>query len=40
MVFQRPPGKVMLGASLLGFLERVQKLRPILLPLEHGRCLP
>jgi hypothetical protein len=40
MVFERPPSSVMLGASLLGFLQGVQKLRPILRPLEHRRCLP
>jgi hypothetical protein len=34
MVFQHLPRIVMLGASLLGFFQRIQKSRPKLRPLE------
>ena len=40
MVLQRLPRIVMLGASLLGFFQRIQKFRPILRPLERRRLLP
>ena len=40
MVFQRPPSGVVLGAGLQGFLQGIEKFRPVLCPLQHRRCLP